>query len=346
MRRTSRAALILLAGALAVPLCGCLGAKTSTGSSMARNPAQRAVSTDPADCPLSHPGSTIGMTLPSSCTVVASDTASSPNISFWNRWNQDLDCDLNNASPDLSGVRWPRPLGDGDPHVTALGSAQPSPDSYRRATVVDGDNVFGERCELGFNWTQKRDAGRGPGPGPTVFYREGQRRVTYISFRLGPGVNPSGSDWRTVMQMKQTQPYDNQTVSPVIEMEVRDGHWALVNSWRDLWTAPAHQDTWTRFAFDVTYSQDPSVGRIKVYVDLNGDGDFGDANEISPTFHVATLRAEQPRVRGGTYSDVPSPWAPGQSIPSHLRAGIYQNPDYSCPSGCSVDIDNVEVVEP
>ena len=300
-------------------------------------------------CPLTQPDSTIGMTLPPSCGIVASDTGSSPSIDFWNRPNEALDCDLHNTSPDRSGVRWPWPLtaGDtGDPHVTALGSAQPSPDSYRQVTVVDGDNVYGERCELGFNWTERRNAGGGPGPGPTVFYHEGDRRVTYMSIRLGRGVDPSGTNWRVVMQMKQTQPYDNQTQSPVLDLEVRDGDWVVVSSWHDLWTAPARQHTWTRFAFDVTYSQDPKVGRVRVYVDLNGDGDFGDAGEVSPTFHVATLRAEQPRLPGGTYSDVPSPWPVGHSIPDHLRAGIYENPDYPCPSGCSVDIDNVQVVEP
>jgi hypothetical protein len=92
--------------------------------------------------------------------------------------------------------------------------------------------------------------------------------------------------------------------------------------------------------------QNSTLGRIKVYVDLNGDGDFGDAHEVSPTFHVATLRAEAARVPGGTYCDFPSPWAPGQSIRSHLRAGIYQNPDHSCPSGCSVDVDSFQVVKP
>jgi predicted ATPase len=59
------------------------------------------------------------------------------------------------------------------------------------------------------------------------------------------------------------------------------------------------------------------------------------AGEQSPTIHVATL---MPEVAGG-----PSPYAPGQGIPSHLRAGIYQDPNYSCPTGCSVDIDNVQV---
>jgi hypothetical protein len=290
------------------------------------------------------------MTLPASCPLVASDTGASPNISFWNRSNEDLDCDLHNTSPDLSGVGWPSPANggsDGDPHLTALGSPQPSPDSYRQITVVDGDDAYGERCELGFDWTEKQDAGRGPGPGPTVFYREGDHRVTYMSIRLGRGVDPSGSDWRVVMQMKQTEPYDNQHGGgPILDMEVRDGDWVLVHSWHDLWHAPARQYTWTRFAFDVTYSQHPSVSSVKVYVDLNGDGDFGDAHEVSPTFHVPTLLAEEARVPGGNYSDEPSPWAVGKSIPDHLRAGIYENPDYACPSGCSLDIDNVQVVKP
>jgi hypothetical protein len=357
--------LVLVAAALAFSGCGSTktpagstsasgtttptGSTTASGSTSASGSTGNAAVGNSADCPLSDQGSSIGMTLPTSCTVVASDTASSPSIDFWNRPNEDLDCDLNNASPDLSGVRWPSPVktgSDGDPHPTALGSPQPSPDSYRQVTVVDGDNVYGERCELGFDWTERQDAGRGPGPGPTVFYREGDRRVTYMSIRLGNGVDPSGSDWRVVMQMKQTEPYDIQSGGPVLDMEVRDGEWVLVHSWHDLWAAPAQQYTWTRFAFDVTYSRDPRLGRVRVYVDLNGDGDFGDANEVSPAFHVATLRAEQARLPGGTYSDVPSPYGVGKSIPDHLRAGIYEDPDYPCPSGCSVDIDNVQVVKP
>lgn len=352
--------LVLLPAVLAFSGCGGSddpAGKTSASVATRSAPVVTAppvVSSPPAgsqaDCPLSQPGSVIGMTLPTSCRLVASDTASSPSIDFWNRSNEALDCDLRNASPDLSGVRWPSPArggSDGDPHPTALGSPQPSPDSYRQITVVDGDNVDGERCELGFNWTETRDAGRGPGPGPTVFYHEGQRRVTYMSYRLGDGVDPSGTDWRVVMQMKQTEPYDNQHGGgPMLDMEVRDGDWVLVHSGQDLWHTPARRYTWTRFAFDVTYSQDPSVGSVRVYADLNGDGDFADPHEISPTFHVATLLAEEARTSGYTYSDEPSPWKVGQSIPDHLRAGIYENPNYDCPTGCMVDIDNVQVVKP
>jgi hypothetical protein len=40
--------------------------------------------------------------------------------------------------------------------------------------------------------------------------------------------------------------------------------------------------------------------------------------------------------------------APGDAIPDHLRLGLYMNPSIACvaPSGCSVDVDNVQVVAP
>jgi hypothetical protein len=71
------------------------------------------------------------------------------------------------------------------------------------------------------------------------------------------------------------------------------------------------------------------------------DGDAGDPGEQSPTFHVATLKREIP---GGDPSDG---IAPGESIPSHLRTGVYHNPEIDCPppDGCSVEVDNIEVLE-
>jgi hypothetical protein len=55
-----------------------------------------------------------------------------------------------------------------------------------------------------------------------------------------------------------------------------------------------------------------------------------------------TLKRE---IRGGGRDGI----APGKSIPSHLRAGLYHDEGYSCPEssgGCSVDVDNVQVVRP
>jgi hypothetical protein len=251
--------------------------------------------------------------------VVASDTGTNPDpVPFWGS----IDC-ATASRHQLVG-------SGGDTHLTATGSPQANT-SYRRLTVIDGDDFWGERCELGENWTQPA--------GPTVFYHEGERRVTFASIRLGGGVNPLAGDWRTVLQMKQTNPQNNPFPGPVFELQVRSGVWMPVSSWQGIWQTPAQQNVWTRFAFDITYSSSPSIGSIKVYVDLNGDGDANDADEQSPVIHVATLLAET--APGGS-----SPYAFGESIPSHLRSGIYQNPLYSCPTGCSVDLDNVQVVRP
>jgi polysaccharide lyase-like protein len=283
---------------------------------------------DPApnpDCPLAQPNSTVGMTVPSSCTVVASDTASNPDpISFWGK----IDCEASSREQQQTA--------GGDSHLTATGTSQGN-SAFRRATVIDGDDVWGERCELGNNWSQPTGA-TPAGPGPTMFYQDGERRLTYASLRL-PSSTPMGSDWRTVLQMKQMQPYNNPTPGPIIELQLRGNQWMLVNSWQGIWTAPAQQNTWTRFAFDVTYSPNPSIGSIKVYADLNGDGDFGDANEQSSVIHTATLETE-------TVTSSYSPYGVGQSIPDHLRTGIYQDPNYSCPTGCSMDVDNVQVIRP
>jgi hypothetical protein len=60
---------------------------------------------------------------------------------------------------------------------------------------------------------------------------------------------------------------------------------------------------------------------------------------VSPVFHTNTLLRKGP----GTTDDG---LAQGASIPSHLRLGIYHEPSIPCSTGCSVDIDNVEVARP
>ena len=146
------------------------------------------------------------------------------------------------------------------------------------------------------------------------------------------------------MQMKQAQPSANGGGTPVIALEARQGKWMLTQSLssgpssdtRVLWSTPAQTGVWTRFMFDVVYSQDPAKGSIQLSVDLNGDNDYDDANERSPALKTYTLKRE---TSGGTNDGI----APGESIPGHLRVGPYHDP--SLP-GTYVDVDNVEVVIP
>jgi hypothetical protein len=264
------------------------------------------------------------------CKLLKSDTSAVADPRpLWGR----IDCA--NAS------RHERITPGGDPHPTGAGSPQPDR-SYRRLTALDGDRVFGERCELGAN-EYRPDFG-----GTFNLYGEGQHRVTFVSIRLPADFPLSTSTWQIVMQMKQTQPSDNGNGTPVLALQAQANQWGLFHSTSadesdtavELWSAPAVKGTWTRFAFDVVYSQNTSDGRIKVYADLNGDGDAVDPGEQSPTLQTYTLKRESAPSTSPT-----DPLAQGDSIPSHLRAGIYHDDTIACPppGGCPVEIDNVQV---
>jgi hypothetical protein len=289
-------------------------------------------STEPAEdpilggtpsCPLG-PTSTaepIPMTMPG-CRVVASDTSAlkSPTSS----WGA-LQC--MNSSEYSWGTT------GGDPHEAANGVIQGNED-FRQMTTFDGDEFWGERCELGEDdWRHS----------PSAYYREGDHYVTYISEKLPSNFPLNAKTWQTVMQMKQAEPSNVGGGAPIIEMEARENRWVISDNWVELFSFPAKANTWTRFAWDVYYSKDPGKGWIQVSADLNGDGDFDDPGERSKVVHVATLKTEinEP---GGTGEGL---IAPGEAVPSHLRAGIYHNPEIPCPAstgGCSVQVDNVQVM--
>ena len=218
----------------------------------------------------------------------------------------------------------PRP----DPGEGALGTT-----AFRRLTVFDGDNVYGERCELGLNdWRE----------GPTAVYREGQRRVTTVTLRLPDSFPLRARRWQTVVQMKQAQPSAGGGGSPMIQLLAFNGRWHLsvatnrnVRTWTR-WHGYARHNRWVRFRFDVRYSRHHKRGVVRLRADLNADGDFRDRKERAGPFHGTTLKREP----GGGGDDGVSR---GSSIPSHLRVGIYHDDPIKCPDGCSIDVDSVHV---
>jgi Polysaccharide lyase len=173
-------------------------------------------------------------------------------------------------------------------------------------------------------------------------YLDGTRKITFLSVRLSPRFPLERRVWQSVMQMKQSQPADAGGGRPMLSLQAYDGRWRLRSGARpvarsEIWSAPATPGRWVRFAFDVTYSADPAVGRVRVAADLNGDGDFGDRDELGRTRRLATLKLEGP----GTDTDG---LGEGDAIPSHLRVGIYHDPSFRCHRyKCSVGVDNVGV---
>jgi hypothetical protein len=255
--------------------------------------------------------------------LLANDTAAvaNPN-SIWGA----TDCETASRHQQITS--------GGDSQPTATGVPQGN-SSFRRLTVLDGDDYWGERCELGRNDNE----------GPVAFYHEGQRRITYASFRLPPNYPLYTDMWQGVLQMKQAQPADNGGGTPVLSLGAYDGKWMLFHSAAGptdtdavIWEAPATGNRWTRIMIDAVYSQSASKGRLTMSIDLDGDGSFG-AGETTKTFQMNTLKYE-------TAGDNSDGLTPGESIPSHLRVGMYHHPSIPCPSGCSVDVDNVQVLAP
>jgi hypothetical protein len=264
------------------------------------------------------------------CNVLRSDTSeqSDPRAGLWGT----IDC--------ANSSRYQFENSGGDSALTAAGAPQDN-NAFRELSVLDGDDYWGERCELGQN-TSKYGVNRASQTNGTFsLYEQGDHKVTFFSERYPDNFSTSVNAWQTVAQMKQAQPYDNPTMAPILELQISRGKLILQSNWHEMWTTPAPvNNKWIRYAMDVKYSTDPDVGSVQVYADLNGDGDALDAGEQSPVMHMQTLLVETDGSKGTTDG-----YGPGDPIPDHLRLGIYHNPSIACPppGGCSVDLDNVQV---
>jgi hypothetical protein len=258
--------------------------------------------------PTTPPPTTPPSEIPPGLTLLKQDLATDPDpMSLWG--------DIDAVSPTRH--QW-------------FGSGGPSGGSFRRMTAQDGDLYHGdsERAELGNSNYQLNASGNLK----TFFlYREGERRVTSYWMRLPTDFPINDMEhWQVVMQMKQSEPATNADGTPVISLQAIEGNWILKQSsssdlsekTRYIWTTPAKVGVWTHIVVDATYSSDPSKGLFQITI----------GGMTSPVMHSYNLKREI------------SPAGPGlkvgDSIPSHLRLGIYHDPVMP---GTHVDIANVQV---
>ena len=163
----------------------------------------------------------------------------------------------------------------------------------------DGDNSYGERCELGMG---------NPTRNGFPLFHEGDER--WISFQVYlPDDYPiNANSWNVFYQQKQL----GSMGTPVIAMEVNRGRFTLVNSNNNgvsgdkyqLWSGPAAANRWVWFTVHTKFSPDASAGSIELFGDLDGQG----MKLLMPETHTYTMKQDN-----------------GTPVPVHARIGMYRD---------------------
>jgi hypothetical protein len=136
-----------------------------------------------------------------------------------------------------------------------------------RVNLHDGDNSFGERCEMAMG-SPTRD-------GFPVFSSGEESWIGYQVYI--PANFPSeGDKYNEITQFKQV----NDLCAPALSMHVEQDRLLLFHSadnrgscgGRSVWSAPMSYDHWVKLLYHVKWSSDPSVGFVELYGDIDGSG--------------------------------------------------------------------------
>jgi hypothetical protein len=167
--------------------------------------------------------------------------------------------------------------------------------------VRDGDNSWGERCEIGMG---------NPWKSGFPLFNEGDER--WISFQVYlPDDYPIDTpDWNVMFQIHQ----QGDGGCPPLALHVEDGQYKLFNSARNtyvlqtnqLWSAPAQRNHWAKFTLHIMNSTDDSKGFVEMFGDLDGSG--------------------EKRLMEKTYTHTMTKDSNGQPMVNHARVGMYRNP--------------------
>jgi hypothetical protein len=186
--------------------------------------------------------------------------------------------------------------------VQEVGSPAAQGHKAYKLTVQDGDDAYGERCELGDG---------NPGRTGYPLFHEGDER--WISFQVYlPDDYPIDTpDWNVMFQIHQ----EGDGGCPPLALHVEDGQFKLFNSASknyifdtvEKWHAPAERNHWAKFTIHMMNSTDDSKGFVEMFGDLDGQGE----KLLMPKEYMHTMTVDKDT---------------GRPMTNHARVGIYRNP--------------------
>jgi Polysaccharide lyase/Ca-dependent carbohydrate-binding module xylan-binding len=203
-----------------------------------------------------------------------------------------------------------------------------------RIEVRDGDDSYGERCELANGNTDQSRLDYG-----VLFHRGQEAWIAFqiylpLDYSFAPDDAPVSfpNDGGLITQLKQLGSCGTPALGIVSSRTV----FALRNSaanycesgaMRSLWRVPMVLGHWVKWVQHVRFDTDPAIGFISTWYDPDGLGlrpiipttDFG--NRVVGN-RIYTHTQKEP-------TDHPDPACPAYDVCSQARIGIYRDPDVS-----------------
>src|SRR4051794_9349845 len=216
------------------------------------------------------------------------------------------------AGPARADVLWhadaERPLADewanfscaSPDRVSEVSDPVAQGSSAYRVDLHDGDDSFGERCELGMSAPTK--------PGFPLFSEGDERWIGYQVY-IPAGFPSDGSRYVDITQFKQV----NDLCAPALSVHVENGELLLFHSadnrsscgGEPLWRGPMAYGRWVKLLFHVQWSSDPSQGSVELLGDLDGGG----LKQLLPPTRMFTMKMDPV----------------GATLPVGTRLGIYRD---------------------
>src|SRR3954454_13326812 len=172
--------------------------------------------------------------------------------------------------------------------------------SAYRVDLHEGDDSFGERCELGMSAPVK--------PGFPVFSAGDESWIAYQVY-IPAGFPSDGNRYVDITQFKQV----NDLCAPALSMHVENGELLLFHSADNksscmseaVWRAPMAYGRWVKLLFHVEWSSDPARGSVELFGDLDGGG----LTQLLPRTSMFTMKMDPA----------------GATLPVGARLGIYRD---------------------